>query len=194
MNKAQIKILQTAARLFYKQGYQQTGVSDILRESGTHKASFYKYYHDKEELGEQYLNLVREINLNQIRGLLEKNPQYEAFVRAWSAFVKHQVRRGKMYGCPFALLSNQRANQKSERAEPTPPNFLVMIQEQVHEWERMFTDYLSAGAMGQPLSPDHAKRIARRIIIIYQGILQSHYLSDDLAYLDEMEASLLALA
>jgi len=45
------RIVQTALRLFASQGYYNTGIADILRESGCKRGSLYYYFSSKEELG-----------------------------------------------------------------------------------------------------------------------------------------------
>ena len=44
------KIVTTAWRLFYEQGYDDTTVDDIVYESGTSKGSFYHYFSGKDAL------------------------------------------------------------------------------------------------------------------------------------------------
>lgn len=44
------KIVSTAWKLFYEQGYDDTTVDDIIRESGTSKGSFYHYFDSKDAL------------------------------------------------------------------------------------------------------------------------------------------------
>jgi len=52
MNPAKQQILETAARLFEKQGYHATGLSEIIRESGAPKGSLYYYFPEgKEQIG-----------------------------------------------------------------------------------------------------------------------------------------------
>ena len=55
------RLVKTAIDLFYKQGYEATSVNHIIEASATHKASFYRYFKSKEELGEEYLNLQGKI-------------------------------------------------------------------------------------------------------------------------------------
>lgn len=45
-----MKIVNAAWELFYKNGYENTTVEDIVFESGTSKGSFYHYFDGKEEL------------------------------------------------------------------------------------------------------------------------------------------------
>lgn len=44
------KIVSTAWRLFYQQGYDDTTIEEIVEESGTSRGSFYHYFEGKEAL------------------------------------------------------------------------------------------------------------------------------------------------
>ena len=44
------RIIDAAWRLFYRQGYEDTTVEEIIRESGTSRGSFYHYFTGKEAL------------------------------------------------------------------------------------------------------------------------------------------------
>lgn len=50
------ELLQVASRLFYEQGYHQTGVQQIIAEAGAAKGTFYTHFKSKEELGLAWLN------------------------------------------------------------------------------------------------------------------------------------------
>lgn len=45
-----MKIVNAAWELFYKNGYENTTIEDIVDESGTSRGSFYHYFDGKEEL------------------------------------------------------------------------------------------------------------------------------------------------
>ena len=57
MNKKSVrqKIIDTAARLFYKQGYGNTGINQIIEEAGIAKSSLYQHFQSKEDLLMEYL-------------------------------------------------------------------------------------------------------------------------------------------
>ena len=50
MNTVKERILETAMVLFHKQGYQQTGINQIIKESEIAKASLYYHFATKEAL------------------------------------------------------------------------------------------------------------------------------------------------
>ena len=50
------QILETAGRLFFTQGYAQTGINQLIDESRVAKRTFYRYFESKEALGVAYLD------------------------------------------------------------------------------------------------------------------------------------------
>jgi len=57
---ARERILQKAEELFYKQGYQATGINQIIEESGVAKATFYAHFPSKDDLCVAYLRTISE--------------------------------------------------------------------------------------------------------------------------------------
>ncbi|HXB45561.1 MAG TPA: TetR/AcrR family transcriptional regulator [Puia sp.] len=49
------QIIETANRLFYNQGYNLTGINQIIQEAGVAKASLYYHFPSKEDLCVEYL-------------------------------------------------------------------------------------------------------------------------------------------
>jgi len=45
------RLVQAALELFGRRGYHETGIADILRESGCTRGVLYYYFSSKEELG-----------------------------------------------------------------------------------------------------------------------------------------------
>jgi len=55
------RIIETASDLFYTQGYNQTGINQIILEAGVAKASMYQHFRSKEDVAVAYLQ-ERHIN------------------------------------------------------------------------------------------------------------------------------------
>ncbi len=49
------RIIKAASELFYFQGYNQTGINQIIAEAGVAKASMYQHFRSKEEIAVAYL-------------------------------------------------------------------------------------------------------------------------------------------
>lgn len=56
MSAIEAQILETAGRLFFTQGYGQTGINQLIDESGVAKRTFYRHFSSKEALGVAYLD------------------------------------------------------------------------------------------------------------------------------------------
>jgi AcrR family transcriptional regulator len=54
-DEIEAQILETAARLFFEQGYAQTGINQLIDESRVAKRTFYRHFESKEALGVAYL-------------------------------------------------------------------------------------------------------------------------------------------
>ena len=52
---ARDRILQTASRLFYREGLRATGIDRIIAESGVAKMSFYRSFASKNDLIAEFL-------------------------------------------------------------------------------------------------------------------------------------------
>jgi len=60
-------IIQTASALFYRNGYNSTGINEIIKESGIAKATLYNHFKSKEELCISYLKYMNENFLIRIK-------------------------------------------------------------------------------------------------------------------------------
>ena len=47
---AKERIIDAASHLFYFEGYNQTGINQILKESGASKDSMYRHFSSKEDV------------------------------------------------------------------------------------------------------------------------------------------------
>ncbi|MBI4966346.1 MAG: TetR/AcrR family transcriptional regulator [Desulfomonile tiedjei] len=57
------KIVQTAQRLFRKQGYGKTSIDDICRESGVKRGNLYFYFKSKEEVAQAAIEYAVSIHV-----------------------------------------------------------------------------------------------------------------------------------
>jgi len=65
------ELITVAARLFMSQGYAETGVSDIVRETGVAQGTFYYYFRSKEEVLEAVVHMAVEELEGELRKIVE---------------------------------------------------------------------------------------------------------------------------
>jgi TetR/AcrR family transcriptional repressor of lmrAB and yxaGH operons len=96
-------LIETAARLFLRKGYSNTGINDILQEADISKGSFYFYFSSKKELGFEVANYYgKKVLKNWLEPL--SNKPWDIFVNKMVAFIKRAESSGKYFGCPIAIL------------------------------------------------------------------------------------------
>ncbi len=161
------RLIKTAIELFYKQGYDATSVNHIIEASATHKASFYRYFKSKEELGEEYLKLQGNTFNEGWLYLMAKTDSPQSFINTWVNLLKRQVRGGNFFGCPVAkfMSSSEKPNDSHTNAEnkksgKLPKNF-------------------------------NSQKKAERFLKLFQGNSQFYIMTGDAKYFDEMKQEML---
>jgi TetR/AcrR family transcriptional repressor of nem operon len=107
MSDRRTRILDSAAALIVRQGFQQTSVDDVIREADLcGKSHFYHYFKSKEELGYAVVNRqfeqFAEYGLAMLRDpMLQPLERLEHFI---DEIVSGCAERDCQGGCPFANL------------------------------------------------------------------------------------------
>lgn len=111
MNPAKQKILETAALLFEKQGYNATGLNEIIRESGVPKGSLYYYFPEgKEQIGEATALWSAKQISERIRVGLSSVNQPEEAVRLLGFGIADAIEKSNFTaGGPLMLLAAESA-------------------------------------------------------------------------------------
>jgi len=66
------RIIETASDLFYNQGYNQTGINQIIAEAGVAKASMYQHFRSKEDIAVAYLKQRHIIWMGNLQAFVNK--------------------------------------------------------------------------------------------------------------------------
>jgi AcrR family transcriptional regulator len=101
------QVFQTAARLFYQNGYRAVGVDTIAAESGIGKMTLYRHYPSKDDLIVAYL---KDSNVEfwsyfekSIKDALTPREKLLAFFQA----LQDYVTTPECYGCPFLNVATE---------------------------------------------------------------------------------------
>ena len=103
------EIIEVGQELFRKRGFNNTGIDDILKASGTPKGSFYNFFKSKEEFGVEVLKHYTDRQYDYVKDLLENFsltplPRLKAF---YSALIKGNLQEGCRYGCLVGNMTQE---------------------------------------------------------------------------------------
>lgn len=102
-----LKLLKTTARLIRQQGYNATGISQILAESGVPKGSLYYHFpQGKIELTVGAVNLANETIGVVFERITHSTYTAEEAVQAYCDYYLKEMEQGNFEkGCPFATVT-----------------------------------------------------------------------------------------
>lgn len=117
------RIIHAANDLFYRQGYHQTGINQIIEESGVAKATFYSNFKSKEDLGVEYLRERDRIDTNTTKDMVNgiKDP-YERYMSIINGVLKY-MKETNFRGCAFGNMA----------VEITDPNHPIRKEVKLHD-------------------------------------------------------------
>lgn len=159
-SEARQRLLETADRLFYRDGVRAVGIDRIIAEAGVAKMSLYKHFPSKDDLILAVLKHREEGVLAFFRAAMErhgkraKNP-----IRAFFAALKDFFESPGFRGCPFQ-------NAAVELADPAHPG-----SEFVRGHKQRFSEFLR-GLVEQTVGKAAAK-VAPAVAILVEGAIMT---------------------
>jgi AcrR family transcriptional regulator len=107
------KILDTAERLFYAQGYCNTGINQVIEEADIAKGSLYKHFETKADLLVAYVQRTHERWFDRLQASISKvaGPK-EKLLAIFDHHIARQEAR-QFGGCPFI-----KANDEAGTSDP----------------------------------------------------------------------------
>jgi AcrR family transcriptional regulator len=108
------RIMETADRLFYFQGYQSTGINQIIAEANIAKGSLYNHFPSKKDLGHAY---VKQSSEQWFKGLEEELEPYsdpiEKLLSIFS-FSEKYAQINHFNGCRLINILTEVTNQDDQ--------------------------------------------------------------------------------
>lgn len=106
-------LLENGMKLIFRQGYNHTGLNEILEASGVPKGSFYYYFESKEDFGLQALDAFIQRNQKRLTAFLEDN-SVDPLTKLRSYFdwyADYLESMGCAQGCLLGNLGQELADQ-----------------------------------------------------------------------------------
>jgi len=114
MDNPRARILNTASLLFHQQGYNSTGINQIIDEAKVAKASFYQYFRSKDELCIAFLRFRHEYWFAELQAYTQHITGREGFIERVFDFIIHMNKKENYRGCSFLnILSELSKDQEA---------------------------------------------------------------------------------
>ncbi|MEL6140991.1 MAG: TetR/AcrR family transcriptional regulator [Bacteroidota bacterium] len=162
-------IIATASRLFYQNGYNNTGINKIIREAGIAKATLYSHFRSKDDLCLAYLQDKNAHFLHDLADFCGQVPTGEKQLIAIFDFLLAFFETEDFNGC-WAMKTVSEITTKDER-----------IRAEVQQQKAEFLAYIEKSlAKNLPvLEMTKRKRLARQIYLLYEGAVSESFLQQD---------------
>jgi len=154
------KILDTAERLFYSQGINNTGINQVIEEADIAKASLYKHFESKTDLTIAYVKRIHERWLERFKAHIDRveDPK-EKLLAVFDYHIERQNAR-EFGGCPFV-----KANTEAGGTEPSVAGEIQLQKDQA----RKFIAKLVAGSGHKKILSD--KELTDTIFLLNEGAI-----------------------
>lgn len=152
---AEERILETAQRLFYRDGYRAVGVDTIIARSGVAKMTLYRHFRSKDDLIAAYLERTDRRFLAWMDGLTAPHEDPRAALEAVFEGVAKVSSSPECLGCAFVGAA-------AEFPEPEHPGHAAALHHKRAVVRRLRGLAEAAGAR-------HPKELADELLLVMDG-------------------------
>ena len=151
------RILETASRLFYEQGYNSTGINQVIAESRVAKASLYQHFSSKDDLCVEYLKRKHTTWFAQLKEYIKTAATPREKILSTFDFLKEASVRDNYRGCSFLNIISEVPNGGNRILDQARLN-KKMLREHFHE-------------LSQNLGIAKAQLKADQIYLLFEGAI-----------------------
>lgn len=101
------RILNTTFLLFANQGYNSTGINQIISEANVAKASFYQHFKSKEDLCVAFLNVRHDYWFNELITFINGHQEVKSKILAAFDFLIFMNAKENFRGCSFLNILSE---------------------------------------------------------------------------------------
>ncbi len=157
-------ILHTASRLFYTQGYNATGINQIIQEADVAKASLYQHFKSKEDLLIAYLEIMFEKTMSHFRQVASTKDEAKGKISAIFDFLYQNTNSKQFYGCQFLNIAGEIPLENSRVYD--------VIRLQKNGLRALFAEILKSDSMRED-EIENSESLADGIYLLFDGAIMS---------------------
>ena len=168
------KLVACAAELFWRQGYNATGLTEILQAANLPKGSFYFYFEGKRDLAAAVIEYYQRVISDDLKRMAEGR-DWREFVHALTQKHVNSASKGEHNGCPFAVMGMELALSE--------PEIAGLYAAALDEARQIMAEVLKRSG----LNHEDAEALSTQELTIFEGKLLLFRISGDTAHLEAME-------
>lgn len=130
MSSPRERILEQASILFHQQGYNSTGINQIIQEANVAKASFYQHFKSKDDLCVEFLNRRHVYWFDELLNYTSRSKKLKTKVIAAFDFIIHMNEKEDFRGCSFLNILSEISKEQD--------NILTVIQAHKNDLKSFF--------------------------------------------------------
>lgn len=160
-------IVGTASDLFYRNGYNATGINEIISESGIAKATLYNHFKSKEDICVAYLQHKHNAFMSEMKNYCEAKASQKERALALFDFLHEFFNWDGFNGC-WCI-----------RTVSEIPMENVKIREEIQKQKIEFIKMIELMLDDNSANIDNQK-LARQIYLLYEGAVAESHLHRDI--------------
>lgn len=182
------KVLEKAAAMFRKQGYEATSVQDLVTCMGINRGSLYDTFGDKQALFLSALDYYRETYANNLISALQQSTEGVSSIRQFfNALVNSRSGEEGCQGCLMVNTVVERMLHDKETADKVSAHLTVLE-------DAFYQALLRAQRLGElNRSPEELRRLARYFVSCANGLCVSAKASPDPSVLQDIADTTLSV-
>ena len=175
--KSKERIIECAAELFLKNGYNNTGIKEILKETQLPKGSFYYHFKSKKDLAIAVADYYKS-KIGRWILRISKDKTWTEFIDKLIDDIIIDAEKGEYYGCPFATLGSEMAfiDPDIVQSYSSPMMNLISVFSRVLEFSN--------------ISKEKVEYIAKEAFALFEGYVMYYRVTKDIKILETLRQQL----
>ncbi|NAY91813.1 TetR family transcriptional regulator [Muricauda sp. JGD-17] len=163
-------IITTAGNLFYSQGYNATGINEIIAKCDIAKATLYSHFKSKEDLCIAYLEQRHEVFIQNLKDYVGRRKSGRNQLLAVFDFLQDLYRSDTFFGGWGLRLLGE--------LSPKQTRILLVLRKQKKEFLLFLGEVVSENI--ENVSKAEIEKISGGLYLLFEGaIMESHLFKND---------------
>lgn len=160
------RLVDTASQLFYQNGYNNTGINEVIEKAKVAKASLYTHFKTKDDLCVAYLQKKEETFLELLKISVKEKPKGKLQILALFDHLREVYRKDDFKGSPATNILSEisRDNKK--------------ICDEVTKQKSKLKAYITSLVQVNN-DTKQPEKLANKLYLLYEGALTESYIQQD---------------